>query len=228
VDVVILAAGKGERLMPLTADKPKAMVEVNGKPIIYWILTTLKKLDINDIYIISGYKEGTLKSYVKFNFDKNVKFIHQRDRTGTADAVYLARDYIKDNFLVLAGDTIFDLESLKKLIAIPNSLLYTEQNERLYEFGTLLLKHNKIIKISEKSSNPVSNLVNCSAYHFTTNVFRYIKNTLIDERFSERIITNTVNLMMEDDVEFMGIYMKYLNEISYQEDIEKVEARLNE
>ena len=227
MQAVILAAGRGSRLMPLTEDMPKTMVKINGTPIIKWTLDTLKECNIDDVIIITGYKCGTLKSFIKYNIeDMNIKFIHQKKLTGTADAVYLAKNHIKGPFLVLAGDIIFSKGDIKKLMQLRNSLLYTKQKDRLYEFGTLDIAGDNIKYINEKATDPTSNLINCAGYNFTPTVFEFIHKTLIDERFEERIITNTINLMLENHIVFQGIKIKELNEISRIEDIEKVESRL--
>jgi len=224
---VILAAGRGTRLMPLTEDMPKSMVKIKGKPIIKWTLDTLKEVGINDIIIITGHKCATMKSFIKYNVeDMNIKFIHQKKLTGTSDAIYLAKDYVKGAFIALAGDIIFSKGDIRKLMQLRNSLLYTKQKDRLYEFGTLDIAGNIVKCINEKATNPTSNLINCSGYHFTPTVFEFIHRTLIDERFEERIITNTINLMIENHVVFQGIKVKELNEISHIEDIEKIENRL--
>ena len=224
---VVLAAGRGTRLLPLTENKPKSMVEVNGKPIIRWILDSLKECKITDVIIITGYKCGTLKSYIKYNItDMDIQFIHQKKLTGTADAIYLVKDYIKEAFIVLAGDTIFSKNDIMKLRQLRNSILYVEKKDRLYDYGTLDISGNIIKYINEKSTNPTSNAVNCSAYHFTPSVFNFIPKTEVDERFGERIITNTINQMIKNNIYFQGIKIKYFNEISYPEDIEDVEYRL--
>jgi len=234
IDAIILAAGKGTRLMPITQDKPKAMVEVKGKPIISWILDVLKQIQIKKVFIITGYREGTLKSYIKYNYkDMDINFLHQKELTGTADAIALAEGYIGNNFLVLSGDTIYKPEELMKLMEWENSLLYTEQNTRLYEYGTIDLNTNKLPEegfylkfINEKTTRPTTNNINCGVYHFNREVFRYIRDTEYDGRFSEKIITNTINMMIDDGIDFRGFYVKELNEISRPEDIENIENRL--
>jgi len=228
MDAIIMCAGRGTRLMPLTEDKPKTMVRIKDKPIIHWILEELLELDIIDkYYIITGYKEGTLKSYIRYNFGNlNIEYIHQKELTGTADAIYLTKDYINDDFIVLAGDTIFNKDDLRYLTVCSNSILVTERFEKLYEYGTLLMRGGTIKQIHEKSTNPISNFVNCSAYHFTKDIFRYIPMTKVDTRFGERIITNTINLMIEDGYKFRGVPIEYLHEISRPEDIDEVERKL--
>ena len=187
----------------------------------------LDRLGIENIYIICGYREGVLKNYFKFNIDRPVKFIHQTEQTGTADAIYLAKDYIQDDFIVLAGDTIFFDKDIQKLMKCKNSILLVEKQDRLEEYGTTELLGNSVICIHEKSTTPVSNLVNCSAYHFKKNVFDYIPETFVDERFGERIITNTINLMIETCIRFKANKIETLLEISYPKDIEEVEEELD-
>jgi len=186
----------------------------------------LLEIGIDKFYVITGYKEGAIKSYFKYNIDADVTFIHQKKRTGTADALYLVKDYVSEDFILLAGDTIFDREDLEYLSLCQNSLLYTERYEKLYEYGTMEIRGGRIRRIHEKSTDPISNFVNCSAYHFTKDVFRYIPKTEIDPRFGERIITNTINLMLDDGYRFRGIPIEHLNEISYPEDINIIEERL--
>ena len=220
-----MVAGSGRRLLSLTKSKPKCMIEILDKPIIKWIYDTLIEIGITDIYLISGYMENVLMDYAKENL-QGVHFITQARQTGTADAMYLAKEHMDDDFLCLSGDTIFKKDDLMKLKQLKNSLLYSKQFIKLEEFGTLDLKGDKILNINEKSAEATSNFVNCSAYHFTPDVFGYIPKTEIDLRFNERIITNSINLMIKDKVQFFGIPIKHRNEISYPNDIEIVENRL--
>lgn len=221
---VVMCAGKGTRLGIHTKDKPKCMVRILSKPIIKWTYNTLKEIGIEDIVIISGYMQNVLFDYARDNL-KGCTFITQHNLTGTADAIYLAKEHMDDDFLVLSGDIIYDKCSLMKIRQIKNSLLYCKQETKLEEFGTLDLKGDRIMHINEKSTEPTSNFVNCAAYHFTPEIFDYIPKTDIDTRFNERIITNTINLMINDGTTFSGIEIKERNEISHPEDIETVESR---
>ena len=85
---------------------------------------------------------------------------------------------------------------------------------------------DEILHINEKSTEPTSTFVNCGAYHFDYNIFEYIDKTPVDYRFNERIITNTINMMIEDGISFYGIKTNDLKEITRIEDIEKVENNL--
>lgn len=225
--IIIMAAGRGTRLKPLTDNKPKCMVEVNNKPIIKHLYDNIRELGDYPITIISGYKEEVLLKYSVENL-KGCNFINQSTLDGTANAIFLCKEFVDKDFIVLSGDIIYSKEEIEKLMKIKNSLLYTRLRDKLYEYGTLDISGPYLKHINEKSTEPTGNLVNCGAYHFTQDVFEYIAETEPDERFGEKIITNTINLMIDDGIKFKGIPIDNLNEISYPEDIEKVEKRLNE
>jgi len=232
-DVVILCAGQGKRLKPLTIDKPKPMIDVGGKPIIHWIFDALKDFNIERYIVVTGYRSNILESYIKTYIDLPVIFQRQYEYSGTSDAIALVEDLVSNDFIVLAGDTIFLKEDLEKLYKVPNSLLYTKQTERLHEYGTLCLDdikydYSSILHIFEKDTKPISNYVNCSAYHFDKRIFKFIKETPIDNRFREKIITNSINLFIDADNMFKGIYIEKLLEITYPKDIKIVEKELCE
>ena len=211
MDAIIMCAGRGNRLKPLTDDIPKCMIKVSGKPIIKWIYDNCIKAGIHPSIIISGYKQDILLEYANKNI-LGCMFINQSVINGTANAIHLAKGWVIDDFIVLSGDIIYSVEELEDLKKIKNSLTYTRMDERLYEYGTLEIVGNQIKHINEKSTEPSSKLVNCAGYHLTQDVFDYIEKTSEDSRFNEKIITNTINLMIDDGYRFKGIPIKYLNE----------------
>ena len=227
---IILCAGRGKRLSPLTDTMPKGMIKVNSIPLLIRNINLLirRGFNINDIIVIIGYMEGIIRQYCALMIAKGAVFITQFRPDGTANAINLAKEYIDRDFIVLSSDVIYEDDDIQKLMQIPNSLLYTKQKDRLEEYGTLDISGMRIVKINEKVTKPVSCFVNCGAYHFTPDIFDYIPKTEIDKRFNERIITNTINLMIQDKIGFIGIKIDELNEITYPEDIEIVEKRLKE
>ncbi len=118
---LILAAGKGSRLKEKTADKPKALVEVCGKPILYYQLTALKKNRIKDIVVVTGYKAEKISEYLS-STDKfkgmNIRLIDnpEYDSTNSSYSFWLARNEIKnDSYIHLNCDLIFNPELLKQM-----------------------------------------------------------------------------------------------------------------
>ncbi|MEM5844498.1 MAG: sugar phosphate nucleotidyltransferase, partial [Candidatus Aenigmatarchaeota archaeon] len=108
---VILAAGKGTRTFPLTENKPKSMLNVLNKPLLYYIIEKLKSLGIEEIGVVVGYKEEKIKEY----FGKDFKYFKQKKLAGTANALYQARNFIDGNFIALNGDIYFE-DNLKNFL----------------------------------------------------------------------------------------------------------------
>lgn len=104
---VVLAAGKGTRLYPLTLAIPKEMIRVGIKPTIEHVINVLKAGDIRDILIIIGWKKGAIIDYLGSGerFGVNVYYRVQEEPKGTAHALYYAKDFIEDeDFIVIYGD----------------------------------------------------------------------------------------------------------------------------
>jgi|TARA_B110000438_G_scaffold88857_1_gene88337 choline kinase len=112
---IILAAGKGTRLHPLTKDKPKSMVKLFGKSLLQWQLDTYRKLGIEDISIVTGYKNNLIKFedvklYHNFNFEN----------TNMVETLFCAEKELDDGVIISYGDIIFETDVLQKLIKSPD------------------------------------------------------------------------------------------------------------
>ncbi len=112
--VIILAAGQGTRLRPLTDNKPKCMVELNGKPLIKHQLDLFEKFNIKDINVVTGYLEG------KINFDGVKKFYNPKfDSTNMVSTLFCANELFdgSDDILISYGDIVYNnnvLSSIEK------------------------------------------------------------------------------------------------------------------
>jgi choline kinase len=113
--MIILAAGQGTRLRPLTNDKPKCMVEYKGKPIIDYILDTATACSVNDVAIVDGYKKNVLETYLT---DKRVTFFEnkQYETTNMLATLFCAEEFMNDDIIISYADIIYKKEILEKLI----------------------------------------------------------------------------------------------------------------
>jgi len=117
---IIFCGGKGERLKPLTHEIPKPMVQIKGYPIIWYILKQLEKFDVDDIYIMVGYKSSVIKTYFNNNFNHlKIKIIDD----GEVDIIERIKSAIRispnEDALILYGDTISDV-NIKELMEFSN------------------------------------------------------------------------------------------------------------
>lgn len=114
---LVLCGGLGERLRPLTEDKPKAMLEVRGKPLLEYVIKFLKKNGLEDIVLLCGYKHEEIEKYFGDGkkFSVNLNYSVEEEKLGTAGAVANAIKYIDSDFIVVNGDVITDFP-LKDMI----------------------------------------------------------------------------------------------------------------
>ena len=111
MNVIILAAGKGERLKPLTNETPKCLVKLFGKSLLDWQIETFRKLGISDITIITGYKNESI------NYSNTKKIVNARfDSTNMVETLFCAKDELKNETIVSYGDIIFEERIVQKLI----------------------------------------------------------------------------------------------------------------
>ena len=115
---LILAAGVSRRLYPQTYNTPKCLLEVGGKPIINYQLEALSELGVNDITMIVGYHREMLVESVEKNFPEiNFKFIvnHHYFETNTAYSVYVGKEALSDQHLLMNADVVYPKKLLSKL-----------------------------------------------------------------------------------------------------------------
>ena len=115
---IILSSGKGTRMMPLTKDTPKPMLEVNGEPLIAHKIKLLEDASINEIFINVAYKKDVITNYIK-SLNKNIHLIDEGDEPlGTAAGIRnIVSDLKDESFIVINSDvwTDYPLDQLKEL-----------------------------------------------------------------------------------------------------------------
>ena len=109
-EAIILCGGKGERLRPITNNIPKPLIKINDKPILYYVITHLKKYNINKIHIASGYKSELIKNHFSDNkYDIDISIYN----SGDVDIIKRIKDIfvtVENDILVLYGDTISNVD----------------------------------------------------------------------------------------------------------------------
>lgn len=121
---VLLAAGTGSRLMPLTADRPKCMVEVAGRAIVDTLLDGLAALEIEEVIVVTGYKEDSLRAYLEARGGFRWRFIHNERYASTNNilSLHVARDAIAAPFLLVESD-IYLSPSVLEPLRTPDRIL---------------------------------------------------------------------------------------------------------
>lgn len=192
--VIIPVAGIGTRLRPQTHTQPKSLVPVAGKPILGHIVDNLIKGGIKDFVFIIGYLGSKIQSYINSNYEsKEIKihFVVQQPREGIGQAIFIAREHIKNEseILIMLGDTILDI-NLGNFLSSPTTILGIKKVENPCDFGVAELhSDNSIKKLIEKPKIPKSNLALVGIYK--------INNTKLFLESTEHIILNKVKTLGE-------------------------------
>ena len=204
---IILAAGKGTRLMPATIPASKPLLPLYDKPMIYYPLETLIRLGIKDIlFIVQEDDLLTFKKTFGSGSDVGLNFSYeiQNVQRGIADAYFIADKYLDGNPSVLAlSDNIF---LGKKYFDYANSALLKMQDvggsvfglpvPDPEKFGVIELdENNNIIGIEEKPSKPKSNLIIPGFYFFDSDASKYVK-TLKPSKRGELEITDLIEIYL--------------------------------
>ena len=208
VKAIILSAGEGSRMRPLTLTKPKTMLPVAGKPIIQYNIESLRDNGITDILLIVRYKEEMVREYFGdgSDFGVNIYYQTQEDFLGTANAISYGKDFINDSLIVLNGDIILDNDVINEFISEyenlnPDTLMLLTEVENPSAFGVVEIEDGNIKSIVEKPKleEAPSNLVNAGIYIFNRDIFDKIEKTEISER-GEYEITDSVSLHVHGEI----------------------------
>ena len=206
---VILAAGQGKRLRPITAITPKPMIKCVGKPLLDYIVMGLKAAGINDILIIVGYKEEQIKDY--FNkrsteININIEFLTQNEFLGTAHAASLAKEYVgEENFLLMYGDLFVDSMIFTKMIQKYNNsgaegMISLVEVKNPQEYGIITIDSEGFVEsITEKPSPELNlgNLGNAGIYIFNSLIFKAIEKTKKSIR-AEYEFTDSMKILIKE------------------------------
>ena len=221
MQTIILAAGMGTRLRPLTYTKPKVMLPLANKPILEHLVLELKKAGFEEIVFVVGYKNEKIRKYFKDGkrWGVRISYVTQKSQMGTADALKSAIHILEDEFLVINGDNIIESKDIEKL-AKKSWAVGIKEVKNPYDFGVIEIEKNKIKKIVEKPEKPISNLINAGIYKFTKDIIEFLKKTPISKR-GEYELTDTLQLAIDSGVEVKAVKISTWIDVSYPWDLLK-------
>lgn len=224
---IIMAAGIGTRMLPLTKDIPKVLIPINGKPFLHYVIENLKKAGYDEFGIVAGYKHQKIEEFVKKN-NINAKIILQENPKGTGHAVMQARDFCGDNdFIVLGGDSLFSCEDLRQINKKDNfCYIVGKETKQPEKYGILVLDDEVLEndidedlylkKIVEKPKEYVGDLASVGLYKFTKEIWQALSNIKLSMR-GEYELTDAISILAEQKK------VKVLKLLSYWVDFGSIE-----
>jgi dTDP-glucose pyrophosphorylase len=178
--IVLMVVGRGERLGILTAQTPKPMISVGGRPMLENILNKFILLGFKSFYLCVNYKSEIIESHFGDGSKWNVKINYVREEMplGTAGGLSLLRDKLKSTFVVMNGDLLTDVNFLKMLEFHVDhkcqATMAVQRNKYEVPFGVVEFKDSLLTKLVEK---PVFDFfVNAGIYVLEPNCLNFIPN----------------------------------------------------
>ncbi|MFH1002591.1 MAG: bifunctional sugar-1-phosphate nucleotidylyltransferase/acetyltransferase [Chloroflexota bacterium] len=195
---LILAAGEGSRMRPLTHNRPKVMLPIANRPILEHLLVEAREAGISQFFLVVGYGEEQVRGYFGAGdrWGVSIEYCTQRKQLGTADAIKMAEGLLGGNFLVMNGDIVVGRADIKRLVDSTDTTMGVFEVADPRELGTVEVDGGRVVNIYEKVPEPTSHLANTGAYLFTPAVFEAIGRTARSIR-GEYEITGTLQLMLE-------------------------------
>lgn len=197
MQAVILAAGKSTRTYPLTLTRPKPLLKAANKAILEHNLDNLRGI-VDEAIIIVGYKKGMITKKLKNKYKNiKIKYLEQKQQLGTGNAASLAEPYIKDRFILMAGDDIYSRNDVKNCTRHKYSIL-TSTVKNPENFGVIIQKNNVLTDFVEKPKRFVSDIINTSFYVFDKKIFQCLKKIKKSER-NEYELPDAIKLLSKKE-----------------------------
>lgn len=177
---LVLCAGRGTRLRPLTHTRSKAALPVAGRPVLQHILAYLYRHGFTDVGVVISPGQGELRRLRLPNLSQRVTFIVQKQPKGIADAVRTARAFLgKEPFLLYLGDNLTN-EELAPIVArfrrdAADAVIAVRTVPNPQAFGVAELEGNRVTRVVEKPAQPASNLAIAGIYLFGPSVHESIE-----------------------------------------------------
>ncbi len=231
---VVLAAGKGTRLRPLTDDKPQGMVEVAGKPLLTHCFEQLNELDADELLVVVGYKKEVIIEQYGDSFEGTpITYAHQREQSGLAHALLTVEEHIDDEFMLMLGDNIFqanleDVVNRQQEQRADAAFLVEEVSwEEASRYGVCdTNQYGEIVEVVEKPADPPSNLVMTGFYTFTPAILHACHLVQPSDR-GEYEISDAIDLLIQSGRTIDAIRMDgWRIDVGYPDDREEAERRL--
>jgi len=204
---VVLAAGEGKRLRPLTALRPKPMVPVGNRPVLEHVVESLADAGVDELVFVVGYRSDRIQTYFGDGDDwgVDVEYVVQEKQLGSGHALLQAEDSVDGDFLVVNGDSIVDSALVGSLIDAETPAVAVTRSDQPTDYGVVDAEGGRVVGIEEKPRvyDAETETINAGVYRFDASVFDEVRTNRAD---GETSLTDApVSLADGNDVEAVRV-----------------------
>ncbi|MDI6898981.1 MAG: sugar phosphate nucleotidyltransferase [Methanolinea sp.] len=194
---VILAAGEGKRMRPLTSTRPKVMLPLGNRPMLEHLVAAARDAGITDILLVVGYREEEVRRFFGdgSSFGVKIEYAVQRQQKGTADALATAEEWVRGDFILMNGDMVLSPGDIRSIVDAGPACMGVAPSDHPEDYGVVQLEGDTVSVLREKSREPAGNLVNAGIYHFGEDIFPIIGEVGLSPR-GERELTDALSVLI--------------------------------
>ncbi len=196
---VILAAGEGVRMHPLTYTRPKVMLPIANKPLLEHMLLVLKDAGINEFIFVVGYRNETIRRYFGDGqrWGVSLEYVTQKRQMGTAHALGMVKGMVGEKFILANGDIIVNAADVHRLLVRNDNTMGVVEVEKGKDLGMVAIEGGRVTHIYEKIDYPSLGFANAGLYLLTSRIFEAISHTQKSVR-GEYEITDSLQWLIDE------------------------------
>lgn len=213
-------------MLPLTADKPKVLIEINGKPFLWYVLENLKKAGITEYAIVANHRKEKVVEFLE-TYHFKATLLDQPEPLGTGDAVKQAKTFCgKDDFIIVSGDNLYSVEDLKT-VQRKDLFCYImgKEVEDWHKYGIMIVEGDILVKIVEKPKEFVGNLANTGLYKCTADIWPALDKIGLSLR-GEYELTDALSILAKEGKVKVLKLKEYWLDLGGKEDVGRIESFL--
>ncbi len=227
-----MAAGRGKRLKENSENQPKCLIEINKKPLLEYSLDNSINAGIDEIVIVVGYKaEDIINIYGNRYMNKSVKYVIQQEQRGLVHAIECSRNAMEgSDFMLMLSDELMlnprhkaflNKYKTENLFGLCGVVLVEDINLVKKTYSIVQDKENKILRLIEKPTQPMNNIMGTGNCVFKNKIYDYIDDTPINQIRGEKELPDLIQYAVDRGHMIKSFFIcdRYLN-INYPEEIE--------
>jgi UDP-N-acetylglucosamine diphosphorylase/glucosamine-1-phosphate N-acetyltransferase len=200
---VVLAAGEGTRLRPLTRNRPKPMLPAANRPILEHVLDALVDAGLRRVVLVVGYRRERVQEYFGPAYrDVPLEYVGQEKQLGSGHALLQARDSVEGAFLVVNGDRVIQSRSVRDVADTfegdaASVAMAVLERQNVGQYGAVTLQDRDVVELVEKPERADYRLINAGIYAFDPSIFGAIDAT--PREAGELALTEAISRLLETD-----------------------------
>lgn len=205
---VVLAAGEGTRLRPLTRNRPKPMLPAGNRPILSYVFDGLIRAGVSEITVVVGYKRSRVQNHFGPTY-RNVplRYVVQEKQLGSGHALLAVEEEFDQPFLVVYGDQVIDSTIMRDVVEATDendavATLGVLDHNRIEHYGGVIVDDGRVTDLVERPTDEREYRLNAGVYGLDPTIFEAIRNT--DPHAGEHSLIDALSWLVDSEETVAG------------------------